>query len=128
MERSVAIKKLGKLLGKSLGYRIDDKAPTREERAAAKIELTAAIEVRNGLKEKRDERYRAILAADAEYQSLHASHRAASERVDRISSMTRHYKITVGVSNSMFFHVKAEGDSWEEVIDKLQPKNQGIAA
>ena len=35
MERSVAIKKLGKLLGKKLGYRINTKAPTQEEKAAA---------------------------------------------------------------------------------------------
>jgi hypothetical protein len=37
--------------------------------------------------------------------------------------VTRHYKITVGVSNSMFFHIKAEGDSWEEVINQLTKKD-----
>jgi hypothetical protein len=126
MERSVAIKKLTKILGKSLGYRIDSRAPTPEERAAAMGELTAAFAERNKLKEQRDERYRAILAGDAEYQSLHKTHQAASERVKRLGSITRHYKITVGNSNSMFFHVKAEGDSWEEVIDKLE--KQKVAA
>jgi hypothetical protein len=120
MERAVAVKKLGKLLGKNLGYRIADKAPTKEERAAAQKALIGAVAHRNALKEKRDERYRAILAADAEYQQLHAEHRAASEHVNELSSITRHYKITVGISNSMFFHIKAEGDSWEEIIDKVQ--------
>jgi hypothetical protein len=120
MERSVAIKRLGKLLGKSLGYRIDDKAPTQEAREAAKAELLAAIEDRNKLKEKRDERYMMILAADAEYQAFKVAHEAARERVNRLFSITRHHKITVGVTNSMFFHVKAEGDSWEEIIAKLQ--------
>lgn len=129
MERVIAIKKLRRLLGKSLGYRIDDKAPTREERTAARDALKSAIAERNTFKEKRDERYRAILAADAEYQQLHAEHRAASEHVDRLSSVARHYKITVGTSNSMFFHVKAEGDSWEEVIEKIAPKEKtGVAA
>jgi hypothetical protein len=127
MERAVAVKKLVKLLGKSLGYRINDKAPTREERAAAQEASKSAVAERNALKEKRDERYRAILAADAEYQRLHAEHKAASERVDRLWSITRHYKITVGTTTSMFFHVRAEGDSWEEVIDKLQQK-EGVAA
>ncbi|MDE2105638.1 MAG: hypothetical protein KGL39_50895, partial [Patescibacteria group bacterium] len=32
MERSVAIKALGKLLGKGFGYRVNDRAPTREDR------------------------------------------------------------------------------------------------
>jgi hypothetical protein len=119
MDRAVAIKKLGKILGKSLGYRVDPKAPTQDERDAAKQALKPVIEERDKLKEKRDERYRAILAADAEYQSLHAAHKAAREEVDRLASITRHYKMTVGISNGMFFHIKAEGDSWEEVITKL---------
>jgi hypothetical protein len=119
MERAIALKKLGKLLGKSLGYRVNDNAPTREERAVAQTALASAFVERNTLKEKRDERYRTILATDAEYQRLRAAHLAACEYVDRLSSITRHYKITVGVSNSMFFRVKAEGDSWEEIIDKL---------
>lgn len=124
MERAVAIKKLGRLLGKSLGYRVNDKAPTCEERAAAQDELSVAIAERNKLREKKDERYKAILAADAEYQNLHAACRAASERVNRLSSITGRYKITVGTTSNMFFRVEAEGDSWEEVIDKLAAKKQ----
>ena len=119
MERTVAIKKLGKILGRSLGYRINPKAPTREERAAAKNEMPAAIKERDDLKARRQARFEAILAADAEYQSLKASHEKAREHVERLGSITRHHKITVGTSNGLFFTVKAEGDSWEEIIDKL---------
>ena len=122
MERAVAIKKLGKLLGKKLGYRINTKAPTQEEKAAAAAELPAAVEERRRLKEQKDERYRTIIAADAEYQRLFAEHRVASDRTDRLSSITRCHKITVGVSEGMFFLVKAEGDSWEEVIEKVSRK------
>jgi hypothetical protein len=119
MERSVAIKKLGKLIGKSFGYRIDEKAPTREERAAVLAKLPAARAELDKLKEQRDARYRAILAADAEYQELHAAHKTAHENIAKLSSITSRYRITVGATSTMFFHVKAEGDSWEEVIDKL---------
>ncbi len=119
MERSAALKKLGKILGKKLGYRIDPKAPTPDERELAKSELSPACEERNKLKEQRDARHKAILAADTEYQSLHAAYRAASERADKLSSITRRRKITVGTSEGMFFVVKAEGDSWEEIIEKL---------
>lgn len=124
MERSVAIRKLGKLLGKSLGYRVDSKAPTQEEREVAQSQLPAACAERDKVKEKRDARYKEILAADLEYQTLLTEHRAARERVEKLSSIARHYKITVGKSNGLFFHVMAEGDSWEEVIDKLMREKQ----
>lgn len=128
MERSVAIKKLGKLLGKSLGYRVNDKAPTREERAAAQEALKPAIEERNRLQVQKSDRLRAVLSADAEYQRLHEAVEAARKKVDRLGSISRHYKITVGKSNSIFFHVLAEGDSWEEVIGKLEAERQKAAA
>lgn len=124
MERAVAIKRLGKLLGKKLGYRVDDKAPKQDDRDAARAALMPAIEERNALQAKRDERRRAILEADAEYKSLCAESRAASERVDKLSSITRHYKFTVGTSEGLFFLIKAEGDSWEQIIDKLEAEQQ----
>lgn len=120
MERTVAIKKLTKLLGKSLGYRVNPKAPTPEEREAAQAAIKPACAVRDELKKQRDERYKAILAGDAEYQRLFTEARAASERVDRLSSVTRCFKITAGTLQHGFFFVKAEGDSWEEVIAKVE--------
>ena len=128
MERITAIKKLGKLLGKSFGYRINDKAPTRDERAAALAQLPAARAERDKLKEQRDARYRAILAADVEYQTLHAAHKTAHDHIAKLSSTVGYYKITVGTTSSMFFHVKAEGDSWEEIIAKLEGEKQKAAA
>lgn len=123
MERAVAIKKLAKTLGKSLGYRVDPRAPTAEERAAAKADLPAAIAVRDEIKRKRDERYKAVLAADPEYQSLWADYQKAQKTVEGLSSITHHYRFTVGISHAGdVFEVKAEGDSWEEILDKLQTK------
>jgi len=119
MERSVAIKKLSKLLGKDLSWQVNDKAPTREERAAAKAKLPTALEERKKLEARREERRKAILAADAEWQALHAAYEIASERTGKLSSITRSYKITVGTSDGPFFCVEAEGDSWEEIIDKV---------
>lgn len=120
MERAAALKTIGKMLGKSMGYRIDPKAATRDEREAARLELVTANAERAALKEQREARHKAILAADAEYQRLDAAYSAARERADRLFGITRHHKITVGTTNSMFFHVKAEGDSWEDVIAKLE--------
>lgn len=122
MERAVAIKKLSKLLGKQLGYRVNSKAAPREEREAAKLELAQARQEQIALREQRDARYKAILAADAEYQALVEAHRIARKRQDDLMSIVHTPKITVGTSHDMFFHVKAEGDSWEEVIAKLEGK------
>lgn len=127
MERSVAVKKLGKLLGKKLGYRVNDKAPKQDERDAARAALTPAIEKRNALRDAREARMKAVLSADAEYQRLKAETAAATEVVDKLSSITRHFKFTVGICESMFFHVKAEGDTWEEVIAKLTTEKKEAA-
>jgi len=90
MERAVALKKLRKLLGNNLGYRVDDTAPTPDQREAARAGLRPAIEDRNKLSEKREERMKAILAADAEYQSLCIAHKAARDRVDGLSGISGH--------------------------------------
>jgi hypothetical protein len=122
MERAVALKKLGNLLGKKLGYRVDPRAPGRDEREAAKAQLPAAYEKRNKLRDEKEARLTAILAGDAEYQRLKAEFAAAQKTVEQLGSIIRHHKITVGTSEGLFFVVKAEGDNWEEVIEQLQPK------
>lgn len=119
MERGVAIKKLEKLLGKKMGWCVRPTYSTADERAAAKAALPSAREERNRLKEQKDARHRAILEADAEYQSLLTASKAAAENVERLDGITRHHKITVGINLGWAFKVKAEGDSWEEVIEKL---------
>ena len=122
MERVVAIKKLGKMLGKSLGYRVDPKAPTSAEREQATQEAKALNAEYATAEAAETARRRAVLEADVEYQRLRAETRRLREAKDKAWSKSRHYKITVGTSNGMFFLVKAQGDSWEEIIDKLSTK------
>lgn len=122
MERAVAVKTLGKMLGKSLGYRVNPKAATAEERAIVKQQLPALTVAKQEAEKAMKDRREAILAADQQYQDLIAAYKEARECQERAFSITRHYKITVGTSNGMFFHVRAEGDSWEEVIEKLSTK------
>jgi hypothetical protein len=122
MERSVAVKKLSKLLGKSLGYRVDPKAPDQDDRDEARAKLPAATAKREDLSKRMEARRVAILQADTEYQQLKAEHAEAKKCCDELFGITCHYRFTVGVSNSMFFHIKAQGDSWEEIIAKLTEK------
>lgn len=120
MERAIAVKKLGKLLGKSLGYRVDPKGLTAEEREEARAALKVANEETRTLLEQREARMKALLDADLEYQQIKAAHDVAKKNRDRHASRCYHYKFTVGTSNGIFFHVKAQGDSWEEVIAKIE--------
>jgi hypothetical protein len=124
MERATAVKKLGKILGKSLGYRVDPKAPNQEDRDDAKAKLRETVPKREALAKAVDARRAEVLLADAEYQRLKAEHAEVKKSCDELLSITCHYRFTVGTSNSMFFHVKAQGDSWEEIIDKLTMKQE----
>jgi len=122
MERTVAIKKLGKLLGKSLGYRVDPDAPSAAERAEAKQHLPDLRAVKDQAEKAMVARRAAVLAADAEYQALIVAYRAARKDAAAAASIVSRYKFTVGTSNDLFFMVKAQGDSWEDVITKLNGK------
>jgi hypothetical protein len=122
MERAVAIKKLGKILGKSLGYRVDPKAPDQDQRDEARAKLKIAGAERDALSKQREARLQELLQADTEYQRLKAECAEAKKRCDELVAISSRYRFTVGVMNSMFFMVKAQGDSWEEVIGKLAEK------
>jgi len=122
MNRADALKQLGKLLGKSFGYRVDLDAPTAEERETAQAALTVASEKAKTLLEQKEARIKTLLEADAEYQRLKTDHEAAKKERNHLAGVCHQYKFTVGTSSEMFFHVKAQGDSWEEVIAKLKAK------
>jgi len=119
MKREDAVKKLGKLLGKCFGYRVDRDAPGADEHAEAKAQLptlrTAEEQAEAAMKARRE----AILAADLGYQTLVEDYRAARARRHAASSAASRYKITVGVTTELFFHIRAQGHSWEDVIEKL---------
>ena len=45
-----------------------------------------------------------------------ATHKAWEE----LASEARHYRLTVGTSNGLFFSVKAQGDNWADVVAKVK--------
>jgi hypothetical protein len=126
MERSVAIRKLHKILGKGFGYRENPKAGTREDREKAKAELKVASAERQRLNEALEARKREILGGDEEYQKTLAAYREAGKRTSALSGKVHSYRVTVGTSDRAggfgFFFIKAEGDNWEEVLEKVTSK------
>jgi vacuolar-type H+-ATPase subunit I/STV1 len=124
MERHIAIKKLTKLLGKGLGYRVDPKAYDAEDRANMKIQRALREELREAVRK----RCNALLSADQEYQRLKAELNAANEAYERLSAINLSYRFTAGVSRGPFFVIKAQGDSWEEVIAKIAKEREAKLA
>ena len=117
-----SLPKLRKLLGPKFGYRVNPKAPTPEERAEAKAAYSAALEKKLACQKRRDEYRNALLAGDQEYQRLRAEEIIAANCAAELAGLRMSYKITAGVSTDMFFIVKAEGDTWNEIIAKLEKK------
>jgi len=119
MKREDAVKKLGKLLGKCFGYRVDRDAPDADEQAEAKARLPALRTAEEQAEAAMKARRKAVLAADHEYQALVVVHRDAQATRHKASSLASRYKITVGTTSDFSFHIKAQGHSWEDVIEKL---------
>ena len=126
MERAVAIKKLGKLLGKSFGYRVDPAAPDKDARAEAREILRQIGPQRDAIEKAMEARRAELLKGDAEYQRLAADYQEARKHCARLASTLHHYRFTAGTNAGLFFHIKAEGDSWEEVIEKLTEKRPAV--
>ena len=128
MERAVALKKLRNMLGSKLAWRVNIEAPSKDEREAAKLELPIASKARKDLSEQREARMRALLEADPQYQELTVAYQAAREKYEKLQAICLTNKIDVGTIHMGFFHVKAQGDSWEDVIEKLSSKPREAAA
>ena len=126
MNRTQAIAKLRPILGKSIAWRENDRALTAEARETALVAYQEAQVASASAKAARDERYKAILAGDAEYQRLKAAATEAYDACSKAGSVSRARRITVGTRSAVgglgFFHVRAEGDNWQEVVDILTKK------
>jgi len=123
MDKSVAVKKLRQAIGKGFGYRENPRAGTREDREKAKSELKVATAERQRLKDAIYARERELHMGDEQWLTLQAAYKEAGKRTSTLSGKAHYHRITVGHSESIggfgFFHVKAEGDNWQEVLDKV---------
>lgn len=122
MERSVAIKRLSKMFGKKLRWQINPRAPTAAEREAARAELATVVPERKALEEKLAQRRAAILEADQEYMELSARYKQAKDRANKLLGMQHSHKIQVLTFEGFFNHVRASGDSWEEIFAELEKR------
>lgn len=127
MERAVALKKLRKILGKNAAWEINPKAASGEERAAAQAEQPRLQAERKAAGEALTARMQELLKNDEEYQALRARAEETRKALDANSGILFLHKICVGTVNGMFFHVDAQGDSWEQIFELLAKKKKGGA-
>lgn len=121
MTRQQAVKRLGKVFGKKAAYRVTDGAPNaadREKAQAATRELNA---LRSEL-EARQTSLRLKLLDVPEYRELTEHIADVKKQQSALTGIMLSYKFTAGYLGMGFFHVEAQGDTWEEVFDKLTKK------
>lgn len=130
MNRTQIMSRLKKLMpGVNPAYRINEKAPTSpEERAEmlAKYEQAVADDARLG--KALNQRTSALQAADEEYQRLFTERRAAQKgRTEH--HWAKYRRIEAGDSYNLggfgTFCVWAEGDTWDEVLKKIEQIKAG---
>lgn len=120
MNQKQAIARLTKRLGKKLAWRVNKNAlradERDEERAASRALRAEAVELKAALEARRAE-----LLKDPQYVTLRERYKAADDAANRALSRSMSKAITVGKLGELgFFLVSAEGDTWDEVVQKVE--------
>lgn len=123
MNKKQALAKLRKLLGPRAMYEIRERAPSADERFAIRAALREKVPERNAAKEAMDARRRELLQ-DPEYRQMVERYQALASEVDRMTSITHSYRISVGKNLGLCFEIAAQGDTWGDVFEKLEAKNR----
>lgn len=122
MTRDAAIRKLTKILGPKVYWRIADGISSPEKRRAYTLRcLNDQFVFAMADRDARD-RCEQILKADSTYQALMAERRIAKKQREdsRYHDGESGYKFEVGTRDGLFVTTKAEGDTWEEIFTKLE--------
>jgi hypothetical protein len=122
LTREQAIRKLKAIIGPRAMWRVSEGISSPEKRQRYHARTSTAEADRKAASAAMSARAAEVCAADAEYQRLKASYdearKAASET--RYRDDESGYKFTVGKDAVYAFVVEAQGDTWEEVISKLE--------
>lgn len=128
MTRADAISKLGRILGKHAYWRIGEHVTSPERRRDAHLERLNVEFQTAMLARDMTDRANALLGADLLYQTLKADHARAKAAKVKLPIMPA-YRFEVGTTSdiglgSPIAHIKAWGDTWEEVFTMLATKGK----
>jgi hypothetical protein len=110
-----------KLFGAKAMWRYDESAPTADQREELEMALPRLRSVKDAAKATL-ERRRLELLQDPLYLQLKAECLTATDAYDKAESKIRHYRVTVGRDMGIAFFVEAQGDNWQDAIDKARAK------
>lgn len=119
MNKKQALSKISKLLGKHAAIQ-DHKLPSSDEsRAAAHIARQAANEQKRIAAAALNDRREQLLTQDAEYQRLLTIFNECQRAVFAAGGFG-YYRYSAGTLGSLFFSVKAQADTLEDLVDKVK--------
>lgn len=124
MERRIALRRLRNMLGKNFAYQHEPNAPSPEQREQARERHTELCAERDRIRNASEERRKQLLDNDPEYVRLQAEWQEIRKQIEANNVPLLTYKFTVGTANKLFFHVEAQGDTWEEIFRKLEGKKK----
>jgi hypothetical protein len=120
MNQSQAMARLRKIYGKNAALQ-DTKRPTSPELRQQQQDARRQANERRLLAERAlTERREKILSADAEYQNLLSLQKAAVRAANNCPFPE--FRYSAGELSSLAFHVRAQGDSLEEIVEQIERK------
>jgi hypothetical protein len=124
MNEKQALARLRKILGVRIAWRVNPKALNAEQRESRRVAARVQRDLQMTLQAQRDAR-RDELLTDPEYVRLRDEAAAARRAADELTSLCYVEPIQVGrVSEGPLrcLHVEAAGDTWDEVVAKIEAK------
>jgi hypothetical protein len=121
-----AVARLKKLLGPRVVWQENERALSAEKREAAHVLACDLREQERAVKAEAVARREALLS-DPTYRALCAKQDALRKQADVASSEARQKPITVGTmsgtSGFSLFHIKADGDTWDEIVAAVESQS-----
>lgn len=121
MNATQALSKARKILGPKARIEVRNSVPVGEARLAEVERRKVLSEKLKELQVARDARLNEILKADAEYQRLKLEVNTVMKERDNLHA-SYHRRVRIGVDSGIGWHVRAEGDNFDEALADLASK------
>ena len=119
MNAAQATKAIKRIIGKNGFLKHDPRAPDAAEREAAKARLPDLIAAQKVAEELAEARRREVLK-DPEYVALRDEAVRLRKERERTSGVARWFRVEACHSMGIGYSVKASGDTFAEVVEKLE--------
>lgn len=127
MTRAQAFTKIKRILGPNAHVDVGNEITSPEKRQAAHDAAESFRQQRTEL-DARITSLQKVLLDHPEYKALQAQRTALRKQFEQVNWQQSRYKFQAGIVSDLgpfnAFHVRASGDTWEEVIAKLEKERR----